>query len=372
MGKDQINLTEIEKHPFFSTFRMVAAGSNTDRKRSYDLELCPKFYNTIKEDIEIAAESGHDNRNIKDDGQSQQLTSDDIDTLRDTGKTSTEIVTEIVVNSKSFANKTEFSQEKYIRKKEKKYFEYIQIRQPTVRLIADIYFRQDAEKIMGIRIDMLSQILTYSNVSSGSRCLLYDSGTNGLVPASLLSRIGSADDDASHLLYLHPGNFPQKQAVQALNLGIDGERNFKSANLYSALRTFYQDPEEMEPALKKAKMEENDVPKKRWEVDNEAAAKMLTNKFDSLVIVAKEDPVNLLKALLPFVKPSRPFVVYSQHRELLFDCYVEIKGSAAIPATDLHIVSNFMRNYQVQQDRTHPEINMSGNGGYILLGTTVK
>lgn len=413
LGRDLISLDGVQDEKYFTTFKMVLQGAS--KKRVYDLEPCPDFHMTLTDEINVA-ESGNDNRNILDDGQAQLLTSDQIDSLKGSGKTSTEIVAEIVGNSQSFANKTEFSQEKYLRKKEKKYFEYIQIRKPTLRLIQEIYYRQDPDKMLGMRMDTLSQILTYSNVSCFSKCLLYESGTNGIVLAGLLSRMGPIvdDDDSGKMVYMHPGNFQQKQAVNALNLSED---RLVPVNIYSVLRHFYQnmqeevvakkDPEvavqeddkSSEPAPKKIKIdEENDTkngqgeeqdamdqesttttpettpekPKKKWQLDNEEGCRILADKMDSLVIVAKEEPISILRNLLPFMKHSSPLVVYSQCREVLVECYNELKSGSIKNVTDIHIYSSFQRNYQVLPDRTHPDINMSGNSGYILTGTTVK
>lgn len=386
----------MEGEKYFTTFKMVLAESS--KKRIYDLEPCPDFRMTLTNEIEVEV-SGNDNRNIVDDGQAQKLTSDQIDTLKGSGKTSTEIVSEIVGNSQSFANKTEFSQEKYLRKKEKKYFEYIQIRKPTLRLINEIYYRQDPDKMLGMRMDILAMILTYSNVSCFSKCLLYESGTNGIVLAGLLSRMGPIvdDDDSGKLVYMHPGNFQQKQAVNALNLSED---RMVAVNIYSVLRHFYQkmnkegegdtekvtdkaEEESGEPEAKKMKIDETETdnggnngqeekPKKKWELDNEEGCRILTDKMDSLVLVAKEEPITILRSLLPFMKPSSPVVVYSQCREVLVEAYNELKSGSIKTMTDIHIYSSFHRNYQVLPDRTHPDINMTGNSGYILTGTTVK
>lgn len=414
LGREIINLDSVQGQKYFTTFKMVLAG--TAKRRIYDLEPMLDFKMTITDEIEVA-ESGSDNRNIVDNGQSQLLTSDQIDSLKGSGKTSTEIVAEIVGNSQSFANKTEFAQEKYMKKKEKKYFEYIQIRKPTLRLITDIYYRQDPDKMLGIRIDTLSQILSYSNVSCFSKCLLYESGTNGIVLAGLLSRMGPIvdDDDSGKLVYMHPGNFQQKQAVNALNLTED---RLVAVNIYSVMRTFYQQTETtteekktettteevkkeetedaVEPEAKKLKIDETEgnghnkegdeataagdqdqemkeeKPKKKWELDNEEGCRILKDKMDSLVIVAKEEPISILRNLLPFVKPSSPIVVYSQCREVLVECYNELKSGSIKNVTDIHIYSSFHRNYQVLPDRTHPDINMTGNSGYILTGTVVK
>lgn len=361
---------------YFTTFKMVLEESG--RQKLYTLEPCSKDIRMdITEELAIK-ESGEDNRSIVDDGQSQKLTSTEIESLKDNGKTSAEIVSEIVGNSQSFASKTEFSQEKYLRKKEKKYFEYIQIRRPTLRLIADIYYRQDPEKIQGIRMDTLSQILSYSNVSNSRDLLLYESGTNGLLFAALLSRMGTGGE--GKLLYLHPGNIAQKQAFSALNFPEEFNQKFVAVNVYSVLRCFHQQGNEkeeiLEPEEKKIKLDTDTNgtadTRKSWEIDNEEGCRLMKKKLNSLVIVAREHPLNILRNLLPFITPGSPVVIYSQSREVLTDCYIEIKSNSNYNLTALRLFENFMRVYQVLPDRTHPDVNMSGNGGFILTGFTVK
>ena len=45
-------------------------------------------------------------------------------------------------------------------------------------------------KLLNLRVDTLSQILTMTNVHSGGRYLVYETGAQGLVVASVLERVG--------------------------------------------------------------------------------------------------------------------------------------------------------------------------------------
>lgn len=92
-------------------------------------------------------------------------------------------------------------------------------------------------------------------------------------------------------------------------------------------------------------------------------------KFDSLVIAAKEHPANLVKELLPLVKPSRPIVIFSLCKEVLMELYVELKSTSKV--NNLHLTSNWLRMYQILPNRTHPEVNMQANSGYLLTGYTL-
>lgn len=162
----------------------------------------------------------------------------DIEQMREANNECSKIIEKLVENSKTFHTRTEYSQDKYLLKKEKKYFEFVQIRQPTIRLMADIFYRQDADKVLGIRVDTLSQIISYSGVCGFGNYLLYESGTNGLLPAAMLNSIGAATD--ATLVHMHPGNVPQKQALLALKLPVEQQQRCVSVNLYSVLRQFYQ------------------------------------------------------------------------------------------------------------------------------------
>lgn len=127
-------------------------------------------------------------------------------------------------------------------------------------------------------------------------------------------------------------------------------------------------------------------------------------QVDSLIIATKYDPTATLLRLLPYLAPSCPFVVYHEFLEPLLETFntlqnyyaahdndascdksVEGDGSSngdgteekkAQPmmqrrniAINLRLSDTWFREYQVLEGRTHPNMNMSQNGGYILMGT---
>ncbi|XP_070491741.1 tRNA (adenine(58)-N(1))-methyltransferase non-catalytic subunit TRM6 [Chironomus tepperi] len=408
LGREIIQLRNIEGANFFQTFKMKFKQSG--KKRLYELELCDSAAD-VKEILK-SMESGSDNRNIVDDGKSQTLSNDEVLSLRETKADSKEIIETIIANSKSFNEKTEYSQEKYIKKKEKKYFEFVQIRKPTIRLLAEIFYRQDPEKALGLRIDSLSQLISYSGINPTGNYLLYESGTSGLVPAAFLNSMGEVGN--AQLIHMHPGNFPQKQAIFALNLSEEQLKKCISVNIYSVLRQFYQGPAELPEVLdsenadaetrkrkhengnddeseenpsKRANLETEDAPvkpaeskfqqrekernlkKQKWQEENEEALKVLRNKVDSLTIVSKEDPVPILKELLPFVNPGRPVVLFHTCKEILMECYSAVKAMSGL--INVRLTTNFMRNYQVLPMRTHPAVQIQGSSGWILTGYTI-
>ncbi|XP_021701460.1 tRNA (adenine(58)-N(1))-methyltransferase non-catalytic subunit TRM6 [Aedes aegypti] len=391
LGKDQIELRHADNQPYHTTFQLVPKEGRNKRLFTLDPVQTVSEIRNLKE--LLIKESGTDNRNIVDDRSTQGLSAEEILKLREECESSSEVIGKLVENSKSFAAKTEYSQEKYLKRKEKKYFEYVEIRRPSIRLIADVYWRLDADKVMGVRFDTLSQIISYSGVCGIGRFLLYESGTNGLLPAAFINSIGAETE--AKLVHMHPGNVAQKQAIQAMNFKPEQLNRCISVNLYSVLRHFYQEgkAEVSEPSTpsEEPKMEEevtkddnvdqmpssrswtkrrNQLKKQSWELENAAAVELMKEKFDALVIIAKEHPYNIIKALLPFVKPSRPVVVFNTTKEILLECYMDLKSSASV--TYLRVTSNWMRNLQILPNRTHPDVVMSGNSGYLLTGYTIQ
>ncbi|XP_045761615.1 tRNA (adenine(58)-N(1))-methyltransferase non-catalytic subunit TRM6 isoform X2 [Maniola jurtina] len=413
---------------------MICRG--TKRRKEFDLELTEEAANLIEEiglKASGASMSGADNRNIYDDGQSQKLSATEISDLKSDSTRASDIVETLITNSNTFHNKTEFSQEKYLKKKEKKYFEYIQILRPNLRIITEILYKLDPSKVQGIRIDTLSQIITLSNISSEGNHLLYDSGSNGLLAAALLSTMGS--EATGKLIQMHPGNMSQKQALLAMNFDPDHLKKCLSVNVYSVLRQVYQGCDthtqqeceavlESESNLKRKasecikhlskipkidesqiidceikdgdhganemlvpKIDESQIigseikdgdtdasdmfrKKPKWHFDNIAASEILTNKVDSLVIVSKEDPQNIFLELVPFVKPGRPFVIYYSVAEPLQSLYMTLKSMSNMAA--LRLTCNWLRNYQILPERTHPEVMMNGSSGFLLTGYVLK
>lgn len=407
IGRDSINLKAIEGCKYFSIFKTL--NNANPKNRELFLELVDEVVR-LKDEIDVKV-SGNDNRNIFDDGKSQKLTAVDIDSLKNDAYRASDIVETLITNSNTFHNKTGFSQEKYLKKKEKKYFEYIQILKPNMRTIAEIMYKLEPGKINYLRTDTLSQIVALANINSEGHHLLYDSGSNGLLASALLNAIG--ENTNGKLLHMHPGNMSQKQALLAMNYNKEQLDRCLSVNVYSALRQYYQGHDtntnkesikeinfdenplkrklelNQEPTCKKNKINNeelvdlenieqpalnNDVEtcnkKPKWHFDNIAASEFLTSKMDSLIIACKEDPQNIFNELMTFIKPGRPFVVYYNVAEPLQHLYMTLKATCNVAA--LKLSCNWMRNYQVLPERTHPDVMMNGASGFLLSGYILK
>ena len=91
---------------------------------------------------------------------------------------------------------------------------------------------------------------------------------------------------------------------------------------------------------------------------------------DGLIVVCKQHPANLLTFLSQFVVLSGQFAVFSPYKEPLLDSYMAVKEAGM--AINVNLCESWLRSYQVLPERTHPLVNMSGGGGYLLTGIFVQ
>ena len=79
-----------------------------------------------------------------------------------------------------------------------------------------MYFTRAPDKILDMRPDTLAQILTWSNVQSGSNAMVVDS-CKGLVMGGVIERLGGQ----GVVLQMHQGNEPVRTVVEQMNFTVD-------------------------------------------------------------------------------------------------------------------------------------------------------
>uniref|UniRef100_A0A8C2ZTA8 tRNA (adenine(58)-N(1))-methyltransferase non-catalytic subunit TRM6 n=1 Tax=Cyclopterus lumpus TaxID=8103 RepID=A0A8C2ZTA8_CYCLU len=329
-------------------------------------------------DTEDANEAGTDNRHILDDGKSQKLTRDDIEILKGQGLKDQEIIQQLVDNSSTFRDKTKYAQDKYIKKKKKKYENTVTILRPSCRILAMMYHGREPGKICHMRYDMLAQMLTLANIHAGSKVLVFETCA-GLVLGSVMERMGGYGS----VIQMFPGGGPVRAGVESFGFPAhfhDTLHEFPichvNALLAGTLDTACKDPPAgrgqcpyfmfffyFQAQERKVKLEE-----KRKKLAS-AAALLEGRNADGLVIASRFHPCPVLLGLIQFLSPSRPFVVYSQYKEPLIECFTKLKERGG--TVNLRLTDTWLRRYQVLPNRTHPLLLMSGAGGFILSGTTV-
>lgn len=358
-------------------------------------------------------EAGTDNRNIVDDGKSQKLTRDDIETLKGQGLKGQEIVQQLVENSATFRDKTEFAQEKYIKKKKKKYENSVTLLKPSCRILAMMYHGREPGKILHLRYDTLAQMLTMGNIHAGSKVLVFETCA-GLVLGAVMERMGGYGT----VVQMYPGGGPVRAGME--NFGFPAhfhetlhefpvchvnallagtldtsprdsdpdagpangavtetgpERPQRSSEVQNMETGADSGPAEEKEREEREKRRELRVQEKKVKQEEKrkklaAAAALLEGRnADGLVIASRFHPCPVLLGLIKFLSPSRPFVVYSQYKEPLIECYTKLKELGG--TVNLRLTDSWLRHYQVLPNRTHPVLLMSGGGGYLLTGTTV-
>ncbi|XP_041832217.1 tRNA (adenine(58)-N(1))-methyltransferase non-catalytic subunit TRM6 isoform X2 [Melanotaenia boesemani] len=401
--KQWIFLDNAVGHLYSTTFEIVAGGTLKPQEVK-DTESPP--------DLKVA---GTDNRNIVDDGKSQKLTRDDIETLKEQGLKGQEIIQQLIENSSTFNNKTGYAQDKYIKKKKKKYENTVAILKPTCRILAMMYHGREPGKICHLRYDTLAQMLTLANIHAGSKVLVFETCA-GLVLGAIMERMGGYGS----VIQMYPGGGPVRAGVESFGFPAhfhDMLHDFPichvNALLAGTLDTTAKDPTADEKQFEMAADEEQNQPEtdqqegspeeqsmdtktgddagqdqgemekeKRKETQEKklkleekrrrlaaAAALLESRNADGLVIASRFHPCPVLLGLLKFLSPSRPFVVYSQCKEPLIECYTKLKEQGG--TVNLRLTDTWLRHYQVLPNRTHPLLLMSGGGGYVLSGTTV-
>jgi tRNA (adenine-N(1)-)-methyltransferase non-catalytic subunit len=375
LGRDVIDLKASIGQPYSSTFKLEPI---PEKKRHYTLVICND--NQVRNQWATNG-CGTDNKLITDDSSSQLLSTDEIIALKESGETGQNIVERLLENSKTFQLKTEYAQEKYLKKKARKYCDFLTIFKPTIRLVTDVLYKQQTiPKTIPIRFDTLAQILCRVNLDPGGKYLLYENGSQGLLQASLLNQL----HDDGCLIHIFSSTAEQNalRAVKAMNFSESKMKQMLTVSLYEILnkRNELDIKEEKDeddvPICSEDKKRKSDeayiqVKKKHRSITSMDGLNFLkSNKFDGLIVVCREEPTEIVKTFLPYLSLSRPFVVYSAYREILVSLYAEFKTRRDV--VFLRLTDSFMRYHQVLPSRTHPDVTMDNSGGYLFSGLFVE
>uniref|UniRef100_A0A8C5N2W5 tRNA (adenine(58)-N(1))-methyltransferase non-catalytic subunit TRM6 n=1 Tax=Leptobrachium leishanense TaxID=445787 RepID=A0A8C5N2W5_9ANUR len=379
-------------------------------------------------------EAGADNRNIIDDGKSQKLTRDDIEALKEKGIKGQEIVQQLIENSSTFRDKTEFAQEKYIKKKKKKYDAHITILKPSTRILSVMYSAREPAKICQLRYDTLGQMLNLGNIRAGSKVIVMETCA-GLVLGAVMERMGGFGS----VIQMYPGGGPVRAATDCFgfprsfykslhefplskleslitgsyetwtvpsstdqtpdakkeeNNGSASEKPDPSgdveddsrsgAELEAATDTCELENEESEVACCGTGNHDREEKSERKHVQAMEKKKKQDERrireSETAVLLQDRNADGLIVASrfhpTPVVLSLLEFV--SPSRPFVVYCqYREpllecyTKLRERGGVVNLKLSETWLRDYQVLPDRSHPKLVMSGGGGYILYGITV-
>ncbi|GAA5921494.1 hypothetical protein JCM3775_003074 [Rhodotorula graminis] len=320
----------------------------------------------------------------------QTLSPDEIQALKDSGLSGREIIQKQIEEHKSFELKTEYSKEKYLKRKEAKWMQVFTPLEPTVHQMAQFHFDKQPSKTRELRPDTLANMLAMANVRPGSRLLVVED-MGGMIVAAAVERMGGkgrimvvndADSppdlhlldtfnfgaaETSPIASLHwaatdpswsPPDLPLEvgdlaaadKAVAAVDDG-EGDKG-KDKGKEAAKRNNSRDVQK----LKKRRA--------AFDKAREAREEFLAGGFDGVIIAAEYEPYSVIERLLPRIGGSASVVVYSPHLPLLLPVLLRLRQHPAIIAPTIH--EPFLRQYQVLPGRAHPEMQGMASGGYIL------
>lgn len=353
-------------------------------------------------DGQVNVES-RDNRALVDNNTAQSLTGEDIETMRRQGARGNEIIEALIANSATFEKKTSFSQEKYRLKKQKKYAPKVLMRRPGSRSICEAYFKKYPSKIGFLRVDTLSLLLSMANVSSNSDVLVVDM-VGGLITGAVAERLGGTGFVCNSYFGQTPYSMDivrifnlseeickrilrspisdllsQKESPeQIVQHDDDCNAEIQSNDQISASVTMEEISQSSENGISElgaentepAVQEVRKAPKAGEKAQKEMIDSWKENGFSSLIIAAPElDTWTLVRDLLPLLAHSAPFAIYHQYLQPLATCMHNLQLEKM--AIGLQISEPWLREYQVLPSRTHPCMQMSAFGGYILSGTKI-
>jgi tRNA (adenine-N(1)-)-methyltransferase non-catalytic subunit len=108
-------------------------------------------------------------------------------------------------------------------------------------------------------------------------------------------------------------------------------------------------------------------------VDEGTLQTLIKSGGDSLIVAVKDDPKHAFHLLRPYLRHSRPFVVYCPHIQPLAQLYHELVSAPDRErvAINMQLTESWAREYQVLPSRTHPTMSMSGMSGYMLTGVNI-
>ncbi|KPA81698.1 hypothetical protein ABB37_04002 [Leptomonas pyrrhocoris] len=328
------------------------------------------------------AEEVKDNRDLIDDNTNQQLSNAEVAAIR-REKGLGELLQTLKEKSASFGTKTNFAQEKYLKKKQKKYGTLFKLERVAVDNLAELHLptihpsdnTPDDARCIRLRADALALILHHSDVHHNSRVLTYER-TNGVLPASLLTRMGKE----GRLFQLLDKN-AQPDPTTAIKV-------FKLPEVKERWKAVPRNPGFLEgievcEKLAKASGEEQgcgavDLSERpprshvsagvtQWMKGLEARETLLAQPADSLVVCDDDAPQRAVTDLLPFLANGGHIVVYSPFLEDLTGLFLELRKDCV----NIQISDTWYRHHQVLPKRTHPTVNMSTAGGYLLTAIKV-
>jgi tRNA (adenine-N(1)-)-methyltransferase non-catalytic subunit len=288
------------------------------------------------------------------------------------------IVGALAASSATFAAKTEFSQEKYLKRKGRKYIFGAVARRPTAATLVAACWSKHPARVGYLRHDALALMLNLADAGAGARLLVIDT-CGGLVTAAAGERLGGDGDLCA--AFVGAAAPAAMDAGRVLNLGAKVKAAIRTVPLLALLRerraqlaAEAAEAAEAEPAAMDADGAGAAAPAEarangaNGAAPSAAAALARGPPFTGLIVAALElEPLALVRRCLPLLAPSAAVVVYGPWAEPVAACHAGLRADGSV--VGLSLAEPWLRELQVLPGRTHPMMNMHNGGGFLLSGT---
>ncbi|KLO15041.1 Gcd10p-domain-containing protein [Schizopora paradoxa] len=303
----------------------------------------------------------------------QPLSTAEIEALKSSGVPASEIIKQQIESHTNFALKTEYSKEKYKKRKEAKYAKKFSTIEPTVFNVCEYWFNKDKGRIHDIRSDTLAQMMNLANIRPGGKYLAVDDAS-GLIASSILARmdghgrlltICDVDSPPAYPILVHM-NFDEdmiNSTLASLNWAT-AEEDYVPSTI-SSLSSVVPPTEPQDGIIRSERQKQR--LNKRKNIQGTLAAtreELFAGEFDSLIIASDYEPYSILERLAPYLSGSGSIVIHSPSIEVLSDVQAKLRADPQYLGPS--ITEGWLRRYQVLPGRTHPLMMVTGSGGYIL------
>ncbi|KAH9923664.1 Gcd10p-domain-containing protein [Fomitopsis serialis] len=367
---------ELVGRPFGLTYEIVEKKLRVVSPRTLqEVGMDPIACHVEFSDRAYAEDTEATNELINDGQFVQPLTSEEIEALKKSGLHASEIIKKQIEQHANYSLKTEYSKEKYKKRKEAKYSKSFTVIDPTAFNVCDYWFNKDQNRLRDVRPDALGQMLNLANIRPGGKYLAVDDAS-GIVVAGIVERLGGqgrliticdVDSPPAYPAMVHM-NFSKEvnQVLASLNWATADEE-------YTPIIPPSEPPGNVKSDAQKARLNKR-------KVVNEALAQtreeLFAGEFDGLVVASEYDPFSILQQLSPYLAGSANIIVHSPYIQAICNKFTDRWHQVV---TDLQnqlrdlpqflgaaVTEMWLRRYQVLPGRTHPLMNMSGSGGFIL------
>ncbi|CAL9733226.1 tRNA (adenine(58)-N(1))-methyltransferase non-catalytic subunit TRM6 [Monosporozyma servazzii] len=373
-GKKEKNRTPVGKIRLMTSDKEISPASMEDN--DVDMDNIP-----VDSINGLNVASSENNKDLFDMGNDvQKMSNADIEALKQSSKTSQEIINQIIKSHGSFDKKTIHSQAKYLKRKQKKFDKIFTIEYlDGSALLQYLIDKDDIQRVMDISEETVGMLLNLANIRANGNYICMDE-TGGLLVYFMMERMfGGMEDD----------NDPSKQGKiivlhenEHVNLDLLKYSNYSESFINKHIVTislleFFEPLTEEEiksrfTPLPKEQLYELKASKKnsyyrklKWQKTQLDLLKYSNSvQYDALILATTLHLPDLVKRLVDHIHGSRPIICYSQFKEVALELSHSLYDDLRFLAPT--ILETRFRPYQTIRGKLHPLMTMRGGGGYLM------